>query len=629
MGNEQSITQGRNAAVSNSTTTKMNPRKRTNEEAFPVPPLLASSNTHPKNSPIIPVFRSPREGNNHQRASSITRAEIRQVYEPEQRPTERDDFGTLTWTGISRLRSQVMELTQQLAASRAKQKEAEDLRSFRRDFKSETNTAIRLTRENRDLARKWREDEIEIGELQGMIQEEEIRGDRLKAENDNLKRELRETRVRVKDAEVRFTMLEEQLQREKDQETHSGGENLSIRRELQEVQLRAEVAEARVVILEKQLQSEEDRADQLEAANIDITREVQDAKGRAKHANEDIADLQDEARFARKRITDLERQLRIADEQKRGLQGQLAQFQERAKQVQSLLRNASAPQRAKQAQNTALLEQERLQNLEQLHFAYEKSLADGFATAKEIIADLQISVEEKENQIQKLQAQEKVLSKESTRLENHNSELATQVEALKETVENRSAMIKDAISELTNSRVRWEEEIKRNAAAEQELRDESVKEQGKILARMNKEGAASEREISKLEEEKLVWFNKYLDREKALKRSVENQAELREQIDMLEEQIQEMMNERMVSDNEGNEASDSASISSTTEPGSLFDASEDEEDKEACLETLGYERHPFGALSTLDFRGGGSLDVQFEDSLASASTSSEAEEAWL
>jgi hypothetical protein len=461
----------------------------------------------------------------------VIEANNHRVDEPEPRLTHSPGFTPQRLSRMDHgLEEKVADLTQQLATSQTRLQEAEvTLEDFRNGLKFETDAADRLTRENIDLNRKLRDADIEIGELQGRTQEAEIKCDRLEAENENLKGELREAKRRAEGAETRVTTLEEQIQ------------------------------------------NGEDRADQLEAANLDLSREFWDAMDRVallegnnreeqnigdqpesmiRESDEGMAELEDEAASAHERIADLERQLRVAGFQTRGLQRQLQQLQESANQ----------------AQDAALPNQGAVQDHEELPLAYEKSLADGFATAQKIIDHLQTSIQEKEARIQKMQVQEELLSTEKARLENKSTELATQVDDLKLTVEKRGGLMKDAIAELGHNRERWQEEIQRNTAAEKQLREEN-----------------------------------------------EN---LREQIDMFEEQIQDMMDQLMVTDDEDENESDSRSVSSATEPGSRSDHPEDEDEGNGRETPSDHKRHPLSAPSTTDDRDSSSGDEDDSKDLA-------------
>lgn len=426
-------------------------------------------------------------------------------------------------------------LQSHLTTTQAKLQQAEsDVQGLKHDLKFEMDSADRLAKKNIELEKKLKEANNETGVMQALVQEEQIRGDKLEAANRDGKAEMDKVILRAEKAEFQARVLGQQVQKEKDMADQLEAAALDARREKQYAEARAERAEARVAEMKGEIQ--------------ELRQEKQEA---AKNYEERIKALlkeieQDEESYARLegRLRDI--QVERAREAEYSPRAELQVGRSPQEQQQLVAGEPqNAQQQPSQEQNLTLSKQEGFQNREQLHVAYEQSLA----TAEELIALLQTTVEEKETQIREMQARERELIADNQSLETSNADLLKLADELQQIIDRKCELVKDALAEVKASAAWFEEEFERNGAAEKELR-EMVE--------------ASKKESSQFEKNLLYWISKSVGLEEKLKRCDEHRDLLLEQIKMSEEQG--------VSDDE--RASDEGSISSCTEPGSSSAVSE-------------------------------------------------------
>jgi chromosome segregation ATPase len=466
---------------------------------------------------------------------------------------------------------------EQLATIQTKLQQAEsDVQSLNQELKFEMEAADRLTKENIELTKKLKAANNETGVMDTLVQEQKIRGDKFEAANCDEKAEMEMLLLGGKKADLPVMMAAPKIEREEGRVDRLEAANFDATEKLQEANkeigrlqtliedekimrvqraddlrvviqkliLRAGNAEAEVKTLAQKVQRERDRCDQSEAANLDASRHLRDAQHRAECAEARVGEIEREIRELRQ-----EKQEAAKDYEKRikALINEIKEDENSYAFLEGLLRD-TREERARKTeeppqspQNLSVAQLATFQDREQTHNAR-------FAAAQELITHLQIAIQDKQTEIQAMEARESALIVENQSLETSKATLVTQAHELQQRLERNGKSVRDALAEIGASRFRFVEEVERNEGAERELRQK--------LAETNET-------ISKLEENCLYWLKKSVRLEEKLEIRDEHRDLLLEQIQKSEEQNEDVVDKSM--DSEDEDASDSGSVSSWTE----------------------------------------------------------------
>jgi chromosome segregation ATPase len=213
-----------------------------------------------------------------------------------------------------------------------------------------------------------------------------------------------------------------------------------------------------------------------------------------------------------------------------------------------------------QAQDVAYAENDRLR----------EELQRKADVVKGALAQVESSRATLQQEMQRNEASEQELQDTIHGLNNEKSELEAQVRMLGDSAGKAWDIVRDKQQLRRNETKDWQDDFDRQGEYVQELE--------KKVEKLEKEETESREKIDKLMDEKIDVFNVWRDEVKYLTDKIQEGEEanttLREQIGMLEEEIQEMIAERVVSsddEDEDDDAPDSASTSTLRESSPVYE----------------------------------------------------------
>jgi chromosome segregation ATPase len=493
-----------------------------------------------------------------------------------------------------------------------------------------------------------------IAALQEGLQRETDSADHLEAEVLDLKREKREEQSRAEVAEIRVDTLEEKVEElRREHQLEMSNLKLQATKQAQKLERRLRLADHQTRGLKLQVSQQ---AQQVASQQTQLSQEL-------------MLEAQTDA-FTSQEFD----RLRTRDEKHVEYEQSLAGALDTAKELINHLTNSVEEKsdliKRTQAAKDELIDekwsllqektvfemqvhemQQKLEIANQSFNDYHADCEHEFQLAEEAKKDQHEVINHLADEKKLLEAQVQEVRAKNNELENENGALRLEVErlsnvaeefdqaqdaahaekdCLKEELQRKADVVKGALAQVESSKATLQQEMKRNEASEQELRDtiyglnkekseldahvgmlgdsagrawdivrdkqqlrrnetkdwqddfdrqdEYVKELEKKVEKLEKEATESTEKIDKLMDEKIDVFNVWREEVKDLKDKIQEGEEAnttsREQIGMLEEEIQEMIAERVVSsddEDENDDTSDSASNSTLRESSPVYD----------------------------------------------------------